>query len=161
MAVETEAGGARAAGGERTGPSTGRRRKGELLAYLVPPVMIATVVLAITLGRHGSPRLLGLLLGALVVVPILWVFVSALWPGKADRRCPRCKRDALRRMDERTTVGLECRACGHVDETASGWFLAEEEDSGLEEIVMEKRRGGRERIRMGAHSDVDSHAGAN
>ena len=65
----------------------------------------------------------------------------------AEERCPV-------RLDPETTQGLRCRACGQVDEEATGWFLAEEEGP-LEELVLlqrarkrkRKRKRGRDRAR--------------
>jgi len=84
------------------------------------------------------------ILGALLLAPVAWALVSSLWPAAADRRCPRCGADALERADPSAALGIRCRACGHRDEAASAWLLAEEEGP-LEEIVLRARRAARRR----------------
>jgi len=82
-------------------------------------------------------------LGTLIVVPVLWVLISALFPARAERACPRCAREALERSDPRTTHGLRCRECGWQDDSASAWLLAEEEEPALERLVLADREGER------------------
>lgn len=121
------------------------RRRFEAAGWLVPPVALAAVALGVWLGLRRPPLLFALLAGAFLLVPVLWVLVSALWPGKADRRCPACGKDALRRLDPQATTGLLCTACGLRDESASAWLLAEEEGPPLEELVLAQRDGRRRR----------------
>jgi len=122
----------------------GSRRTFEAAGWLVPPLALGAVGLGVWLGLRQPPLLFKLLAGACLVVPVGWVLVSALWPGKADRRCPACGKDALRRLDPRATTGLLCSACGHRDESASAWLLAEEEGP-LEELVLAQREARRAR----------------
>jgi hypothetical protein len=89
---------------------------------------------------------------ALAAVPVIWVMVSALWPARAERGCPRCGRDSVRRLDPRAVHGLACDACGWRDESASAWLLAEEEGP-LEELVLAERGGAAPAAGLGA---VDS-----
>jgi hypothetical protein len=122
----------------------GSGRRFEAAGWLVPPLALAAVGLGVWLGLKRPPLLFTLLAGTCLVVPVGWVLVSALWPGKADRRCPTCGKDALRRLDPRATTGLLCTACGHRDESASAWLLAEEEGP-LEELVLAQRDARRTR----------------
>ena len=69
-----------------------------------------------------------------------WVLLSALWPAKADRTCPECGETSVERLDRRELRGLGCGACGWRDETASAWFLAEDEEPVLEDLVRAQRR---------------------
>jgi hypothetical protein len=108
------------------------------LAWLMPLVMLLAIVLGAVIVR-GQPRVaLYVILTVMLLIPVLWVLVSALWPGTADRGCPGCGKDTLVRSDSESTVGLECPSCGWRDETASAWFLAEEEGP-LEDIVLRQR----------------------
>jgi len=125
-----------------------------ILAGLIP----VGVLLAVTLGAvivRGRPRvLLGVVLGVMLLVPVVWVAVSALWPARADRACPGCGHDTLVRRDPASTVGLECPSCGWCDETASSWLLAEEEGP-LEDVVLRQRgrRSPLERVDTVARGD--------
>jgi hypothetical protein len=106
--------------------------------WFAPPVLLLAVLLGAGTARRGPFSLFGLVLLALALAPALWVLVSALWPARAERRCPACGRDGLARASPRSTVGLVCRACGWRDEESSSWLLAEEEGP-LEEVVLEQR----------------------
>ena len=96
--------------------------------------------------RAGPSWIFAAVLGLLLATVIAWIVTSALWPAKADRRCPACGRKSLERMTSDSTRGLACKACGHVDPSASGWFLAEEEGP-LEELVLRERNRSRRRDR--------------
>lgn len=109
-----------------------------LLLWCAPAFLLGAALLAFALVRAG-PSLTGALLALLVVAPTGWVLVSALWPARAERRCPACAADALARSDPHASHGLVCRACGWRDESASAWLLAEEEGA-LEELVLSERR---------------------
>ena len=129
--------------------SPARRRA---LAWLLAPLSLA----AVAGGALFVPRLpdlsFGLVVGAGVLVLVGWIVISALWPARADRRCPECGREALLRLDPDATHGIRCGHCGFRDETRSAWLLAEEEGP-LERIVLAQRRRKRE------PSPVDSAAG--
>ncbi|MSR60816.1 MAG: hypothetical protein EXS08_00020 [Planctomycetes bacterium] len=109
-----------------------------LVTWCAPAAFLAAVLGGVAVVFSRPLALLWVVLGALVVVPTGWVLVSALFPGKAERRCPACAGETLVRLDVRTTQGLGCRACGWRDESASAWLLAEEEGP-LEEIVLAQR----------------------
>ena len=123
-----------------------RSDPGERLAWALPLLLLAAVAGGVLVVRNGpgwlGPAAITLLVGS----GLVWVGVSVFWPAKADRRCQACGEEALERLDPETTQGLRCGACGHVDEEATGWFLAEEEGP-LEELVLRqrarKRRGKR------------------
>jgi len=122
----------------------GARRRFEAAGWLVPPLALAAVGLGLWLGLKRPPWLFALFAGAALLVPVGWVLVSALWPGKADRRCPACAQDTLARLDPHSTTGLGCSACGFRDESASAWLLAEEEGP-LEKLVLAQREARRAR----------------
>lgn len=113
-----------------------RRRIGTLL---VPIAFLAAIALGAAIVRGLPLQAFGAVLGVLFGAALLWIVVSVLWPARAERTCPRCGEVALQRMDPHETRGLVCRACGHRDETASAWLLAEDEGVPLEDIVMSER----------------------
>jgi len=141
----------------------GRKWSRAILLWLTPVVFFAAAIGGVRLVLDPPEGIVGIVLGALVVVGLGWILTSILWPARADRRCPACGEDALERLDLDSTVGLRCSACGHTDETASAWYLAEEEGP-LEEIVLEERRTrAAARGRAGSNSPrspVDSGGGA-
>ena len=108
------------------------------LSWCAPAFFLLAVAAGVGIVLHRPLSMFGGVLAALAAVPVGWVLASALWPAKAERRCPACGKDALERLDERATHGLVCRACGHRDASASAWLLAEEEGP-LEEIVLAER----------------------
>jgi hypothetical protein len=108
------------------------------VGWLVPPLMLLAVFGALRLALGGPDLMLGLALGLLLGLGFLWVLISSLLPAKADRCCPGCGADSLERIDADSTRGHHCRACGHRDEHASAWLLAEEEGP-LERTVMRER----------------------
>jgi len=115
-----------------------QRRLPRGLLWCAPAFLLLAVAVGVAIVLQRPLSLFAGVLAALAAVPVGWVIVSALWPARAERRCPACGKDALRRLDERTTHGLVCRACGFRDESASAWLLAEEEGP-LEEIVLSQR----------------------
>ncbi|HEX6881728.1 MAG TPA: hypothetical protein VF530_00025 [Planctomycetota bacterium] len=125
-----------------------------LLAWLVPGLMLAAVLVGVLLVRGGSSAWFGAVALALGIVPAGWVLVSALFPARAERRCPACGQDALARRSPDATHGLRCLACGWADETASAWLLAEEEGP-LEHIVLAERG----RTRREGHVDSPASRG--
>ncbi len=88
----------------------------------------------------GAPQDVALwVLGAGAGIALLWVLCTAFWPAKADRSCPECGRDSLKRMDPNTTRGLMCTRCEFRDPEATGWFLAEEEGV-LDDLLSQDQR---------------------
>ncbi len=114
------------------------RRPPSALQWCAPVLFLLAVGLGVAIVLRRPLALFGGVLIALAVVPVGWVLASALWPARAERRCPACGKDALARLDPRATHGLVCRACGFRDESASAWLLAEEEGP-LEKIVLAER----------------------
>jgi hypothetical protein len=104
----------------------------------VGPVLLAASASGVTLVLRGPDRLFGWAVGATVVLVLGWVLACALFPARADRRCPDCGAEALERLDRSTTRGLACRACGRSDAHASSFLLAEAEGP-LEPIVLAER----------------------
>lgn len=111
----------------------------------MPPLLLAAAGAGVAVVLMRPAWLFGAVVGALAGAAFLWIAVSVFWPARADRRCPACGRDALGRADPQTTRGVACRACGHQDPDASGWFLAEDEGRPLEAIVLRQRRSRRGR----------------
>jgi hypothetical protein len=124
----------------------------EALGWLVPPLFLTAVGIGVGIVIHQPLGLWGWALAICFAVPVGWLLVSILWPGKPDRTCPECGAEALERSDPRTTTGLVCSACGWDDETASGWLMAEEEGP-LEEIVLQQR--GRRTPRVDSEPEAD------
>jgi DNA-directed RNA polymerase subunit RPC12/RpoP len=117
------------------------RRPSSALVWCAPALFLLAVGLGVAIVLRRPLALFTGVLIAVAAVPAGWVLASALWPARAERRCPACGKDALARLDERTTHGLVCRACGHRDESASAWLLAEEESSLSEIVLAERGRG--------------------
>lgn len=107
-------------------------------AWLLPLVLLAAIGLGGALIVWRPEWLTGAVIGLLLGAGVLWVAISALWPNRPDRHCPRCGEEALVRLDPETTMGLRCTACGFEDAGASSWFLAEEEGP-LEHMVLRQR----------------------
>lgn len=118
---------------------THRASPSPLVGALVPLAWIAAAAGGLWLVRRLPQAAFGWVAGAVLGLAILWILVSVLWPARAERTCPSCGRASLRRLDRETTLGLACEACGFVDESASSWYLAEEEGP-LEELVLSARR---------------------
>lgn len=60
--------------------------------------------------------------GGIAVIVLVWILVSALWPSKPDRRCPRCGGEGLVKI-ERGKPGVRCELCGFRDETMHVAYL--------------------------------------
>ena len=129
----------------------GQEKHARIAARLVPLAFLGAVGTGVAVVLAGPRAILALALGLLLLTPVVWILVSALWPARAERGCPACGRDALARIDPRATHGVHCGACGFRDETRSAWLLAEEEGP-LEEIVVAER--GRWRARVGSAVDT-------
>jgi len=104
----------------------------------MPAVFLFAVALGVWIVFRRPLSLFVGVLASLAAVPVGWVMISALWPARAERRCPACGANALERIDRQKSHGLVCRACGHRDESASAWLLAEEEGT-LEDMVLAER----------------------
>ena len=107
--------------------------------WFVPPLALAAIGVGFVVVRARPANLFPWVVGALVLGVVGWVLISALTPAKADRRCPQCGADSLERLYRNTTRGLRCGRCAWQDETASSFFLAEDELTALEDVVLHER----------------------
>jgi hypothetical protein len=108
-------------------------------AALPPLALLGAAVVAIAVVRRGPAWLAWGALGAILAAALGWVFVSVLWPGRADRTCPACGAVSVERLDPRSLVGRRCTACAWRDTTESAWMIAEEEVDALEPLVLRQR----------------------
>jgi hypothetical protein len=125
---------------------------------LVAPTLLTATFVGLAWVLLAPSWLSILVLLGLFVVPLAWIATSLLWPARAERTCPACRGQGVRRLDAATTYGLRCDLCGWQSEEESGWLLAEEEDSALEPIVLRQR--GRSLFGVGAGVGSESAAGA-
>lgn len=107
--------------------------------WLIGPLLLASTAVGFGLVLNTPGGLAVWVLGGVGGLGLLWILGTTFWPARADRTCPECGEEGLRRMDPATTKGLVCASCGHTDAEASGWFLAEEEGA-LDEVVAKRRR---------------------
>ncbi len=107
-------------------------------SWLIPLVLLGAVGVGAVLVLARPPWLAPLGLWALFGLCATWLGVSVFWPAKTNRECPKCGEEALVRLDDQTTIGVRCEACGQVDREATSWFIAEEEGP-LEEVVLRQR----------------------
>lgn len=108
-------------------------------AWLIGPLLLASVASGMLFVFRGPDHLFGVALGVVLGLGFLWILISVLFPGKPDRTCPRCGNKALERIDPASTLGIRCRMCAWEDGDASGFLFAEEEGP-LEDTVLRKRR---------------------
>ena len=107
-------------------------------AWLVGPLLLAAIAAAVLLVMRGPDGWFGWAAGGAFAVALAWVLISVFFPARPDRRCSVCGALDVERLDERSTLGLECRACGQRDELASSFLFAEE--GTFEDIVLDQRR---------------------
>lgn len=122
------------------------------LAWCYPLVLLAAAAVATALVRGLPSWFAGAVLVALGAGAAAWIVASALWPARADRRCPGCGAHELARADARSARGLRCTACGWSDLAASAWMHAEEEGA-LEPIVLAERARRPALVRAAATAD--------
>ena len=111
----------------------------ERAAWLIGPLLLASVAAGMLFVFRGVDHLFGVALGLVMGLGFLWILVSVLFPAKPDRACPACSERTLERLDPKSTTGLCCGACGWQDEEASSFLLAEEEGT-FEDVVLRERR---------------------
>lgn len=116
-----------------------RERWRGLSAWLIGPLLLSATLAAVLFILRGPDHLFGVVFGGVLAIGLAWILVSSLFPGKADRRCPRCGAQALTRLDPRTTRGLRCDACHFVDVHSSSFLLAEDEGAQLEDVALRDR----------------------
>jgi hypothetical protein len=108
-------------------------------AWLIGPLLLASVAAGMLFVFRGPDHLFGIALGVVLGLGFLWILISVLFPGKPDRTCPRCGNRALERIDPQSTHGIRCRMCAWEDGEASGFLFAEEEGS-FEDVILRERR---------------------
>lgn len=128
----------------------GSRSASSPLGWILPPLLLAATGLGAWLVTAGPPRMFGWVVGACAVLAVVWVLVSALFPGQPERTCPACERDTLVPASRESTAGVLCKACGFSDGEASSFLMAEEEGP-LEPMVLARRRR-RDDVEVRIHS---------
>lgn len=108
------------------------------VTWLLGPLILAAIAAGTLLVFRGPDEIFGAAFGVVLGFGFLWILVSVLFPSRADRTCPACGKTALRRMDPESTSGLACSDCDWFDESASSFYLAEEEGP-MEDIVLRQR----------------------
>jgi ribosomal protein L37AE/L43A len=111
------------------------------LGDLIPFLLLGAVALGIGIVRAGPGWLAIAALGAILAVVVGWIVTSVLWPGRADRVCPACGAEAVRRTAPGALVGRRCASCDWRDDAESAWMMAEEEEDALEPLVLRGRGG--------------------
>jgi len=125
---------------KRTTDSASTRRWVESIAgWLIGPLLLSATLAAVLFILRGPDELFGWAFGGVLALGLAWILISSLFPGEADRRCPRCGIEALERLDPKTTRGLRCTACGLVDAHSSSFLLAEDEGAVIEDIALRDR----------------------
>ncbi len=104
----------------------------------MPPLLLGSILFSAVLVLRRPDGLWAYVVGAMFVLVLGWIVVSSLWPGRAERKCPACEREGLVRLSAKSHKGLRCKLCGFEDADSSCFFLAEEEGT-LEETVMLER----------------------
>jgi hypothetical protein len=115
-----------------------------LAGWFVAPLALVSIAAGMLLVFRSPEGLFGILFGTVLALGLGWILVCSLFPAKADRTCPECKRPGLVRLDRRTTRGVRCAQCGFRDATASSFLLAEDEGVPLEGTVLHERDRRRE-----------------
>jgi hypothetical protein len=129
----------RVAVAERRSSRTSRPRDPESRsAWLIGPLLLASVAAGMLFVFRGADHLFGVALGVVMGLGFLWILVSVLFPARPDRTCPRCGNKALERLDPGSTHGLHCRMCHWEDADASSFLYAEEEGT-FEDAVLRER----------------------
>jgi hypothetical protein len=107
--------------------------------WLLAPLLLCAIAGAVSLVFHGPDALFGIALAGFATLGVAWLLVCVFSSARADRTCPGCGRDELRRLDPHSTRGVVCRMCGRLDREQSSFLMAEEEGP-IEPIVMQERR---------------------
>ncbi|MDE0903307.1 MAG: hypothetical protein OSB42_01640 [Planctomycetota bacterium] len=115
-------------------------RPASWIAFLLPLILLGAVGLAAAILALGPDSILTWVGYGVAGLVLLWLGATTFWPARADRACPECGQESLERMDAKTTMGLVCTLCTYQDPQASGWFLAEEEETDLEDLVRQQRQ---------------------
>lgn len=125
---------------KRSSSEASRRNRWERVGgWLVAPLLLGATAAGVLFVLRGPDHLFGAVFTGVLGLGLAWILISSLFPGRADRRCPRCSKDGLERLDARSTRGVRCRACGMVDAHASSFLLAEADGAALEDIALRDR----------------------
>ncbi len=89
------------------------------MIQLVWLIVVAGLAYLAFLAREVLPYAVG---GAIALVAIGWIVVSAMWPSKPDRRCPTCGESGLVKI-RRGEPGVVCEQCGFRDESMHVAYL--------------------------------------
>lgn len=76
-----------------------------------------------------------------IVVPMLWMLVSAMRPAMPDRTCPRCGKESLRLLTPGVRQGVRCPECGFADAEMYCVYLIDVDDA-LDEAPATSAPGG-------------------
>jgi hypothetical protein len=115
------------------------RAPSALVGWAVAPLSLLAVGAGVLFVRQGPALAFVVTMSILVGAVLLWVLVSVFSASKADRSCPQCGSESLERLDADTTHGVRCGACEFTDETASSFYLAEQEGA-LEPMILRERQ---------------------
>lgn len=125
---------------KRSARDFARRGRWERIGgWLVAPLLLGATAAGVLFVLRGPDHLFGAVFTGVLALGLAWILISSLFPGRADRRCPRCAKNGLERLDPRSTRGVRCRSCGMVDAHASSFLLAEDEGAQLEELALRER----------------------
>lgn len=112
-------------------------------AWFAAPLLLAAVAAGTAFVLRGPDGIFGLAFGLVLALGLGWILVSTLFPARAERTCPQCRRDGLERLDPDSSQGVVCRLCAWADESASAFLLLEDDGRPFEDIVLRGRgRGG-------------------
>jgi hypothetical protein len=128
----------------RPGASETAPARKERWSWLIAPLLLAATGAGVLFVLRGPDGVFGVCFGAVLALGVVWILVSTLFPGRAERNCPACGQRGLERIDPASTCGVRCRLCGWRDESASSFLFAEEEGT-FEDIVLRERRSERRR----------------
>jgi len=124
-----------------SGPKPTSTSQSTVLGWLMPPLFLSAVGLALWLVFNASGNYFAWGAGLIIALTLLWVLVSTIFPrGPAERICPACGADTLVRAEASTTSGLVCKSCLWRDDEVSSFLLAEEEEDPIETTVLQRRR---------------------
>jgi hypothetical protein len=79
---------------------------------------------------RGSAMTIALVCGVgALLMPILWLTVSAMRPALPDRKCPKCGAEKLRLLTPGVREGVRCEACRFEDPELYVAYLIDVDDA--------------------------------
>ena len=84
-------------------------------AWLLAPAWLLAALGLTAIAALSWSWLPALLIGGIVLMLLVWLFVSILSPAVPDRTCPRCREQGLVKI-RRGEPGVVCERCGFRDE---------------------------------------------